>query len=56
MVSEEDVARAESDLSSSQRTHRVKEVELEEAELQCRKLERFRTRIKEVLDSHTNVQ
>ena len=55
MVSEEDVAHAESDLRSGQAHARVKAVELEEAELQCRKVERFRTRIKEVLDSHTNV-
>jgi RNA polymerase sigma factor (sigma-70 family) len=56
MVSAEDVVRAESGLGAASAHTRVKDVELEEADLQCRKLQRWRARIQEVLNSNTKIQ
>ncbi len=50
MVAAEDVARAEAEVRSAAAHERVKAVDLEESELQCRKLERWRGRIEKVLE------
>ena len=56
MVAAEDVTQAEAALHAARAHVRVKQIDLEEAELQCRKLERWRTRIKQILDTYTKVQ
>jgi hypothetical protein len=56
MVAAEDVAQAEAQLRSGAAHVRVKAVEVEEAELQCRKLERWRERTQQIIESSTKLQ
>jgi hypothetical protein len=51
MVAAEDVAQADAQLHSADAHVRVKAVELEEAELQCRKLERWRERVQKIIET-----
>ncbi len=51
VVAAEDVAKAEAEVRSAAAHERAKAVDLEEAELQCRKLTRWRARIDIVLES-----
>ncbi len=55
MVSAEDVVRAEADLRSSEANIRIKQVDVETANLRCQRLEKWRTRIQEILHSHAHV-
>jgi RNA polymerase sigma factor (sigma-70 family) len=51
IVGSDDVARAEAELRVAEAHTRVKAVEHEEPELQHRKLERWRTRVRQILDA-----
>jgi len=51
MVAAEDVAKAEAELRSAEAHVQVKQVELEEAQLQYKQCERKRSRITEILES-----
>ena len=56
MVAAEDVAQARSKLQSGDAHVRVKRVDLEEAELQCRKVERWRESVGKIIETATKQQ
>ncbi len=56
MVSEEDATRAEADQRAADAHVRVKSVDLEEAELECRKLERWRESIRQIIESSSKLR
>ena len=55
VVGAEDVAQGEHGLEAARARVLIKKIDVEDAELRCRKLERWRARVHEIIDTYTKV-